>query len=109
VQCVKCGRVLRRQAGAGGDSVPGLLFYTRGREDSDVFDPEPGRADREHLVIGVCDGCLTEAGDVGLVVHETLDWSIGRPLPGEWRARRWRVIQEWTENATGEESGDFLG
>ncbi len=95
MRCVKCDAALRSgdEAGAALGSPPlsALLFYTRGAEDSDVFSPEPGRADCEYLRIGLCDSCLIEAGERGAVEHGTLEAELGQPLPGRWEHRRWRM------------------
>jgi hypothetical protein len=81
--CIVCRR---------GIASPGaLLFYTRGRGDSLIFSPYPGRADYEHLRISVCDDCLTAAGEARAVEHGILQAKIGHPLPGEWMYRTWKL------------------
>jgi hypothetical protein len=95
LRCIRCGGALELDgAGAALGSPPlsALLFYTRGVEESDVFSPDPGRADYEHLRIGIHEDCLAAAGDEGAVEHGILEVTLGRPLPGEWRHTEWRLL-----------------
>lgn len=67
----------------------GLAFQSQGHYGGTVFDPMDGT----YLEISVCDPCLVQAGNEGLVIHST---------PIHRRARetreKWRDTYEQAEN-----------
>jgi hypothetical protein len=92
-RCISCGSSLEAEP-LGSPPSGGLLFYSRGSDESRVYSPYPGTADTEHLVIAVCDACLADAGDDGLVAYGTLYRPLGSPLPGTWEYTSWRLPDE---------------
>lgn len=93
MNCLLCGRLLREgnREDLGSPPSEHVLFYTRGSADSRAYRPDDRDADREHLVVAVCDPCLAGAGEQGLVLHEKLQTFPGMPFPGEWETRQWRT------------------
>jgi hypothetical protein len=93
VSCLLCGRELNEggRDDLGSPSSGYLRFYTRGSIQSGAFNPGDHQADCEHLLIAICDDCLRDAGELGLVQHGKLEALPGDPLPGEWEYTRWRV------------------
>lgn len=95
MNCLLCGRNLTEGSRdeLGSPSSGFLRFYTRGSEDSAVFTPDGRATDCEHLVVGICDDCMKDAGELGLVRHGELESLPGYPLPGQWNYTQWRYLR----------------
>jgi len=68
--CIVCGRALENATGGPGDEVmntnqpsEGLAFKSYGHYGGTVFDPMDGH----FLEVNICDSCLLEGGDRGVV------------------------------------------
>lgn len=69
--CIRCGQALENlMEGQGVQPGNGLAFFTYGHYGSAVFDPMDG----SHLEICVCDRCLREAGEQGVVHSDGELW-----------------------------------
>lgn len=67
--CIVCRKPLEDampDPSHGNQPYPGLEFLTGGHYGSTIFDMDPG-----HLVVNICDDCLTAASAEGIVRHRT--------------------------------------
>lgn len=102
LRCVLCRRPLAVRAGEFEAPPPGcLLFYSRGADGSEVYDPGESQADLRHLVLGVCDPCLRVAGERGDVAYGEMRPRLGEVLPGQWSYRTWRLPTDEEEREPG--------